>query len=68
MTEINEISDSVSTCALCGLDVLVLGFKADTLQGQKVFCCEGCKAIFKMLNGDSVLLNQDDSAKVQTGK
>lgn len=62
MPKINEISQNVLPCALCGLDVLVTGFKVETLQGLKVFCCEGCKAIFKMLNDDIVLPNQENSA------
>jgi hypothetical protein len=62
MTENNEISQNISPCALCGLDVLVSSFKVETLQGQKAFCCEGCKAIFKMLNDDIVLPSQEKSA------
>jgi hypothetical protein len=59
MTENKEITQNATPCDLCGLDVFVAGFKLETQQGQKVFCCEGCKAIYKMLNDSIVLPNQD---------
>lgn len=61
MKAIKEITQNPPSCDLCGLDVVVAGFKLDTLQGQKVFCCEGCKAIYKMLNNNIVLPIQDKS-------
>ena len=62
MTAIKESTQNAPPCDLCGLEVAVTGFKLDTLQGQKVFCCEGCKAIYNMLNGNIVLPIQDKSA------
>jgi hypothetical protein len=49
----------VPACGLCGLDVKVTGFELDTRDGKKVFCCQGCKAIFKLLHTESVLPQSD---------
>jgi hypothetical protein len=42
-------------CDLCGLTVEVDGFELKTMEGDKKFCCEGCKGIFQMLHEDQVL-------------
>ena len=42
-------------CDLCGLAVEVSGFELKTKEGDKNFCCEGCKGIFQMLHEDQVL-------------
>ncbi len=49
------MSDKNETCNLCGLLVEVDGFKLKTKEGEKKFCCEGCKGIFQMLHEDQVL-------------
>lgn len=52
MNENNKI------CDLCGLDVDVSGFQLKTIEGEKVFCCEGCKGIYQMLN-ESLILDEE---------
>ncbi len=43
-------------CDLCSLTVEVSGFKLKLKTGEeKVFCCEGCKGIYQMLNEDQIL-------------
>ena len=42
-------------CDLCGLPVEVNGFVLKTRDGEKYFCCEGCKGIFQMLHENQVL-------------
>ncbi len=49
------MSDKKEICDLCGLVVEVKGFKLKTKEGDKEFCCEGCKGIFQMLHDDQVL-------------
>ena len=49
------MSDKKDICDLCGLVVEVDGFKLKTKDGDKQFCCEGCKGIFQMLHEDQVL-------------
>ena len=49
------MSDKKNICDLCGLVVEVDGFKLKTKDGDKQFCCEGCKGIFQMLHEDQVL-------------
>jgi hypothetical protein len=41
-------------CDLCDLDVEVEGFKVDTTEGVKLFCCEGCLSVYSLLNGDKI--------------
>ncbi len=50
-----EMNDKKEICDLCGLAVEVEGFKLKTKEGEKKFCCEGCKGIFQMLHEDQVL-------------
>jgi hypothetical protein len=42
-------------CDLCGLAVEVQGFELKTNEGEKRFCCEGCKGIYQMLHEELVL-------------
>lgn len=49
-------------CDLCGLSVKINDFKLRTKQGDKIFCCEGCKGIYKLLHGDDVV-DDDESNK-----
>jgi len=46
-------------CDLCGLAVEIEGFELKTLDGDKRFCCEGCKGIYQMLHKDAVLQEPD---------
>ncbi len=49
-------------CDLCGLDVDVSNFKVKTVEGEKVFCCEGCKGIYSLLNEEQILPDSAESA------
>lgn len=49
------MSEKKENCDLCGLVVEVEGFELITKDGNKKFCCEGCKGIFQMLHEDQVL-------------
>jgi len=53
------MSDDKKNCDLCGLVVEVKGFKLRTKDGDKQFCCEGCKGIYEMLHGNDVLNESD---------
>ena len=47
----NELMSEVKkVCDLCGLPIKIPGFTLKTTVGEKVFCCEGCKAIYQLLN------------------
>lgn len=54
------MSDKKEVCDLCGLAVEVKGFTLKTKEGDKKFCCEGCKGIFQMLHEDQVLSESVD--------
>lgn len=49
------MSENKESCDLCGLAVEVEGFKLKVKDGEKKFCCEGCKGIFQMLHDDQIL-------------
>lgn len=49
------MSDIKKICDLCSLEVEVSGFKLNTKDGEKQFCCEGCMGIYEMLNEDQIL-------------
>ena len=53
MTEIKKV------CDLCGLPVEVFAFTLKTKESDKVFCCEGCKSIFRLFNEDLLLFESD---------
>ncbi len=48
-------------CDLCGLDVEVDGFELKTIEGDKRFCCEGCKGIYQMLHDEQVISETIDN-------
>lgn len=52
MTENNK------DCDLCGLAVEIQGFELKTIEGNKRFCCEGCKGIYQMLH-KQILLSEE---------
>jgi Putative metal-binding domain of cation transport ATPase len=54
------MSDDVKGCDLCGLPVELDAFELKTKEGEKHFCCEGCKGIFQMLHEDEVLAETAD--------
>lgn len=45
------MTDTKNECDLCGLNVEISGFTLKTKEGDKVFCCEGCKGIYQLLKG-----------------
>ena len=55
----NLMSDVKKVCDLCGLPIKILGFTLKTTVGEKVFCCEGCKAIYQLLNEQAPHVDPD---------
>ena len=53
------MTDTKIECNLCGLPVEIFAFSLKTTQGEKLFCCEGCKSIFKLLNEDKLFSDSD---------
>jgi hypothetical protein len=53
------MTDTKKSCDLCGLAIEILGFTLKTKEGDKVFCCEGCKGIYQLLNEDQLLPESD---------
>jgi hypothetical protein len=49
------MTDTKKVCDLCGLPVETPGFTLKTKEGDKAFCCEGCKGIYQLLNEDLIL-------------
>jgi len=49
------MTDNKKACDLCGLPVETSGFTLKTKEGEKAFCCEGCKGIYQLLNDDQLL-------------
>jgi hypothetical protein len=49
------MTDTKKACDLCGLPVETSGFTLETKEGEKAFCCEGCKGIYQLLNEDQLL-------------
>lgn len=43
------------SCELCQQAVLLDDFVLATQQGEKYFCCEGCKSIFQLLNAELLI-------------
>jgi Putative metal-binding domain of cation transport ATPase len=58
MSDTNK-ADTKKACDLCGLSVEVPWFTLTTKEGDKAFCCEGCKGIYKLLNQDKLLPESD---------
>lgn len=57
------MSDKNKQCDLCGLDVEVDGFELKTTEGDKYFCCEGCKGIYQMLHEETVMADGSEDAQ-----
>jgi hypothetical protein len=55
------MSEQKKNCDLCGLTVEVDDFILATKEGDKHFCCEGCKGIYEMLNEDEILTETNPS-------
>ncbi|MCX7094259.1 MAG: heavy metal translocating P-type ATPase metal-binding domain-containing protein [Methylobacter sp.] len=49
------MNDTKKVCDLCGLAIETPGFTLNTKEGDKGFCCEGCKGIYQLLNEDQIL-------------
>ena len=49
------MTDTTKDCSLCGLPIQIVLFTMPTKQGEKIFCCEGCVAVFKLLKADLLL-------------
>ena len=56
---VNLMTDTKKVCDLCGLAVETPGFTLKTKDGDKAFCCEGCKGIYQLLNEDQFLPESD---------
>ena len=53
------MTDIKKVCDLCKLPVVVFAFTLKTKEGDKLFCCEGCKGIFQLLNENELLPEAD---------
>ena len=53
------MTDTEKACDLCGLTVETSGFILKTKEGDKFFCCEGCKGIYQLLNDGQILPESD---------
>lgn len=58
------MSENKEICDLCGLAVEVNGFRLKTNEGDKKFCCEGCKGIFQMLHQDKIMSEPVDNSQI----
>jgi hypothetical protein len=54
-------ADNKKECDLCGLTVEISGFALKTLEGDKCFCCEGCKGIYQMLHDAQILSETEEN-------
>ena len=52
----------VEYCDYCHLEVKVAGFKMDYMDSKKIFCCEGCKAIYSLFGDAHVVKNNEHVA------
>jgi len=57
------MTENKKECDLCGLAVEVEGFQLKTTEGDKQFCCEGCKGIYQMLHEEQVLADDVEHSK-----
>ncbi|MDD5412896.1 MAG: heavy metal translocating P-type ATPase metal-binding domain-containing protein [Methylobacter sp.] len=55
------MTDTKKLCDLCGLIVETPTYTWKTKEGIKVFCCEGCKGIYQLLNEDDILPEPDQN-------
>ena len=53
------MTETKKACDLCGLPVETPGFTLKTKEGEKSFCCEGCKGIYQLLHEDQVLSDSE---------
>ena len=53
------MSDTDKACDLCELPVEIMWFTLKTKEGDKMFCCEGCKGIYQLFNEDLLLPESD---------
>lgn len=56
------MGENKKECDLCGLAVEVDGFELKTIEGDKKFCCEGCKGIYQMLHEEQILAETADKS------
>jgi hypothetical protein len=54
------MTDCKKMCDLCGLAAEISDFTLKTKEGEKIFCCEGCKGIYQLLNEDQILQPESD--------
>jgi hypothetical protein len=52
-------------CDYCGLEAKIAGFEIDHKEGKKIFCCEGCKAIFKLFGAMLDVKNRKPDPKAE---
>ena len=48
-------------CDYCGLEAKIRGFEIDHKDGKKIFCCEGCKAIYTLFGDAQVLKTKENN-------
>ena len=53
------MSDVKKVCDLCGLPIKIPRVTLKTTAGDKDFCCEGCKAIYQLLNEQALHADPD---------
>ncbi len=46
------MTETKKVCNLCGLPLKNVSFSLKTNEADKIFCCEGCKSIYQLLNED----------------
>lgn len=57
------MSNEKEACDLCGLPIEAPGFELVTKEGEKAFCCEGCKGIYQMLHEDEILEDKTEQSE-----
>ena len=64
-----NMSSNHYACDLCSLPVEVSGFELLTQGGLKRFCCEGCVGVYEILNGDAMVIDENqDSGDLGNGR
>jgi hypothetical protein len=48
-------------CDLCGLQIKTARITLKTNEGEKAFCCDGCRGIYQMLHQNKILPEIDKS-------
>jgi hypothetical protein len=46
-------------CDYCSLEIKTAGFKMDYKDSKKIFCCEGCKAIYTLFGDAHIQKNKE---------